>query len=342
MVKTMKSRLIKSIKPIDFQWQTSDPFLFCAYHKDFYPAGNEDSGPAASLEGRNIGMDFEIKDGWRMYHGDKVPGFPVHPHRGFETVTIVQQGLVDHADSMGAAGRYGGGDVQWMTAGGGVQHSEMFPLVNQDRSNTLELFQVWLNLPAENKMVEPHFSMFWASKIPQKVFRDESGNNVQVDVIAGILDDAQALSPPPDSWAGNPDNHVAIWTIIMSVGARWVLPKSVPGLNRSLYFYQGESLTIDGEDISPMHKIELQSDMDAVLHNANEECRLLLLQGRPINEPVEQYGPFVMNTRNEIMTALKDYQETEFGGWPWPNRDQVHAGRSRFARHADGKVEEAE
>lgn len=338
----MKTKLIKSIKPIDFQWQTSDPFLFCAYHNDFYPEGNNDSGPTASLEGRNIGMDFEINDGWRMYHGDKVPGFPVHPHRGFETVTIVQQGLVDHADSMGAAGRYGGGDVQWMTAGGGIQHSEMFPLVNQDRPNTLELFQVWLNLPAENKMVEPHFSMFWASKIPQKLFRDKSGKKIEVDIIAGLLEGTQALPPPPDSWAGNPDNHVAIWTIVMSAGSRWLLPKSVAGLNRTLYFYQGSSLNIDGEDIAPMHKIDLQSDIDAELHNANEECRLLLLQGRPINEPVEQYGPFVMNTRNEIMQAMKDYQETEFGGWPWPNRDQVHTGMSRFAKHADGKVEEAE
>ena len=338
----MKAKLIKSIKPIDFQWQTSDPFLFCAYHNDFYPQGNDDSGPAASLEGRNIGMDFEIKDGWRMYHGDRVPGFPLHPHRGFETVTIVQQGLVDHADSMGAAGRYGGGDVQWMTAGGGVQHSEMFPLVNRDRPNTLELFQVWLNLPAENKMVEPHFSMFWASDIPQKIFHDEAGNKIQVDVIAGVIGGTQALPSPPDSWAGNPDNHVAIWTIVMSAGSRWLLPKSVDGLNRTMYFYQGSSLKIDGEEIAPMHKVELQSDADAMLHNTNEEGRLLLLQGRPINEPVEQYGPFVMNTRSEIMQAMKDYQETEFGGWPWPDRDQVHTGKSRFAKHADGKVEEAE
>ncbi|MGB5308600.1 MAG: pirin-like C-terminal cupin domain-containing protein, partial [Arenicellales bacterium] len=229
-----------------------------------------------------------------------------------------------------------------MTAGGGVQHSEMFPLVNRDRANTLELFQVWLNLPAQNKMVEPHFSMFWASDIPQKAFVDEAGNKTTVDVIAGVLEETQALQPPPDSWAGNPDNHVAIWTIVMSAGARWQLPKAAAGLNRTLYLYQGSSLNVDGVDIAPMHSIELQSDADAVLQNANEECRLLLLQGRPINQPVEQYGPFVMNTRNEIMQAMKDYQETEFGGWPWPNRDQVHTGKRRFARHADGKIEEAE
>jgi len=119
------------ITPLGFPWETSDPFLFCVHHEDFYPEGNEKMGPKGSLEGRNLGNDFTIKDGYRMYHGETVPGFPAHPHRGFETVTIAQKGLVDHSDSIGAAGRFGDGDVQWMTAGKGVQHSEMFPLLNQ-------------------------------------------------------------------------------------------------------------------------------------------------------------------------------------------------------------------
>ena len=84
-----------------------------------------------------MGDDFIIKDGFRMYHGKSVPGFPGHPHRGFETITVVRKGIVDHADSMGASGRYGNGDVQWMTAGKGVQHSEMFPLIHSDKENTI-------------------------------------------------------------------------------------------------------------------------------------------------------------------------------------------------------------
>ena len=106
---------VKNIFPLGFPWKTQDPFLFCVYHADAYPKGNEQMGPAASLEGRNLGQDFTLKDGWRMYHGRTVPGFPAHPHRGFETVTIVRKGIVDHSDSMGAAARFGHGDVQWLT-----------------------------------------------------------------------------------------------------------------------------------------------------------------------------------------------------------------------------------
>lgn len=91
---------IKSITPLGFPWQTQDPFLFCVHHADFYPKGNENMGPEASIAGRNLGNDFVVKDGWRMYHGQKVPGFPGHPHRGFETVTICKKGLIDHSDSL--------------------------------------------------------------------------------------------------------------------------------------------------------------------------------------------------------------------------------------------------
>ena len=103
--------------PLGLHWPTIDPFLFCAHHDDAYPAGNDHLGPDASLDGREIGMDFAGKDGWRMYHGDVVPGFPQHPHRGFETVTYVRKGLIDHSDSLGATARFGRGDVQWLTAG---------------------------------------------------------------------------------------------------------------------------------------------------------------------------------------------------------------------------------
>src|ERR1044071_5443282 len=98
---------ILETRPLGFPWETSDPFLFCVHHDDRYPAGNEAMGPAASLAGRDLGQDFGGKDGGRMYHGDVVPGFPQHPHRGFETVTLVRRGLIDHSDSLGATARFG-------------------------------------------------------------------------------------------------------------------------------------------------------------------------------------------------------------------------------------------
>lgn len=337
----MTRSLVTRVWPLEFQWQTADPFLFCVHHEDFYPKGNAQHGPQASLAGRDIGNDFEGIDGWRMYHGNVVPGFPVHPHRGFETVTIVLSGLVDHADSLGAAGRYGGGDVQWLTAGKGVQHSEMFPLLHADRDNPMELFQIWLNLPAADKMAEPHFKMFWRDAIPTVQAQDAAGRKIGITVVAGALGETRALAPPPDSWAAKADSHVAIWLITLERGARWTLPATVPGINRNLYFHAGDTLRLAGDEIKVKHGMALNPALDAVIENGNAESQLLLLQGRPIGEPVASYGPFVMNSRAEIEQTFADYRRTQFGGWPWPRPDPVHdPRRGRFARYADGREEE--
>ena len=182
--------------PLGFQWPTVDPFLFCVHHLDHYPAGNGRFGPATSLEGSEIGSDFEPRDGWRMYHGRDVPGFSHHPHRGFETVTVVRQGLIDHSDSLGAAARFGRGDTQWLTAGAGIVHSEMFPLLDSSGPNPTELFQIWLNLPSADKMVDAYFTMLWATDIPVIAF--DGGT---VTVIAGAEDHerpADAVELPHD------------------------------------------------------------------------------------------------------------------------------------------------
>jgi len=336
-----KTNPILSNKAMGFQWETADPFLFCVHHEDKFPKGNAEMGPAPEkLKGRHIGEDFIIKDGWRMYHGQKVPGFPGHPHRGFETITVVREGIVDHADSLGAAGRYGNGDVQWMTAGKGVQHSEMFPLINLNKENPMELFQIWLNLPKKNKMVDPHFKMLWSKTIPKYKEKDAKGNEIEVEIMAGKFNHIVAPAPPPDSWANDIKNEVAIWNIKLNRNAEFKLPKASAGINRTIYFYLGEKINIEGNIISKYHSVSVLPDYELLLKNGNHESRLLVLQGKPIDEPVIQYGPFVMKTKEEINQAFEDYHKTQFGGWPWPRPDQIHKrNEGRFALHANGRRE---
>ena len=323
-------------------WATKDPFLFCVHHKDDYPKGNDNFGPdKALLKGRNIGSDFDPRNGWRMYHGEGVPGFPYHPHRGFETVTVALEGVIDHADSLGAAGRFRDGDVQWMTAGKGVLHAETFPLLNKEADNPLELFQIWLNLPAKNKFVEPHFRMLWSEDIPILKLKDSNDKTTKVRLIAGQLENDNAPSPTPNSWAAEATNEVAIWSIEMDANATWTLPKASAGINRTLYFYRGDNLKVEAQDIPNYHAVQLKSDEDIALQAGNESCFILVLQGKPIDEPVAQHGPFVMNTKAEIQQAFMDYQQTQFGGWDWKTPNPVH-GRDyyRFAKHADGTLVE--
>lgn len=326
--------------PIGFQWPTVDPFLFCVHHLDHYPAGNAVHGPAASLAGRNLGQDFEGKDGWRMYHGDQVPGFPQHPHRGFETVTFVRRGLVDHSDSLGAGARYGGGDVQWLTAGKGIVHSEMFPLLDADGPNTLELFQIWVNLPKADKFAEPHFSMLWADDVPRFEVRDATGAAVEITVVAGALDGHVAPAPPPASYASRPDSDVAIWHLRLEAGASWTMPPARGADTvRVAYVFDGVGASFEGDAIGVGNGAVLACDAEVVV--ASEAgAEVLVLQGRPIGEPVAQYGPFVMNDRAGIEQAFADYRATQFGGWPWPSDEPVHGSEpERFARRPDGTIE---
>jgi redox-sensitive bicupin YhaK (pirin superfamily) len=277
-----------------------------------------------------------------MYHGLEVPGFPNHPHRGFETVTYVRRGLIDHADSLGAAARFGRGDVQWLTACSGIVHSEMFPLLERSAPNPLELFQIWMNLPAEDKMVDPYFTMLWSDDIPVLTAPDDQGRTAEVTIIAGELAGLRPPPPPPNSWASRPEADVAIWHVRLDPGASWQLPPAASAETaRTLYAFGGDELAIGAGAIGSDTGAMLDPEAAVDLRAGGTEVDALLLQGKPIGQPVAQYGPFVMNTRVEIEQAFTDYQRTQFGGWPWDSDHPVHGRENRrFARHADGRLEE--
>jgi len=321
--------------PIGFPWQTFDPFLFCAHHQDVYPAGNAQLGiDKDQLGGRALGSDFEKRDGFRMYHGKQIPGFPYHPHCGFETITLVTEGYIDHSDSLGAAARFGEGDVQWMTAGSGVQHSEMFPMLQSDKENRLELFQIWLNLPARSKQVDAHFEIIWVDEIPQW-----KSNGVFTRLIYGQIEGHTQSVCPPNSWASDRQNHLQLVQYIIDPGATLQLQGTDQPLHRALYQYKGTS-QINGQGFEEGTGIFIEEQEELTIENSSEEpVYLILMQGKPIGEPVAKYGPFVMNTSQEIEQVIQNYRRTEFGGWPWPTAEHVHdAGRGRFAQYPDGYI----
>lgn len=336
IINTMKNKVILNISPLRLPWPTQDPFIFCSYHYDSYPGGNENLEPNATLAGRNIGQDFASKDGWNMYHGTSVPGFPAHPHSGFETISIVTKGMVDHSDSLGGSGRFGNGDVQWLTSGKGVQHAEMFPLLNKDK-NLFEIFQLWMNLPAKSKKVSPYYKMLWSEDIPAIDEEDNNKNKISINLVAGHYGDKVALNPAPDSWAADPNNHVQIWTIKMDANAEFVIDAISEDVTRSLYFYEGDTICADDEEIQVGHLMELNSKETFKMNNGKSDGSFLFLQGRPINEPLVQYGPFVANSKQEVQEAMDEYRANQFGGWPWPKNDQVHEiNKGRFAIFPNG------
>ncbi|CAE7514214.1 PRN1 [Symbiodinium sp. CCMP2592] len=324
---------------MSFPFDCESPFLFAVYHLDHYPPGKPDMTPNASLKGHRMGADFGHPSGWNMYHGEEIPGFPKHPHRGFETITVTRRGWVDHTDSLGNAGRFGGGDVQWMTAGAGISHAEMFPLLNQDSENVLELFQIWINLPKRSKMVEPSFKMLWAEDLATV----HQADGTEIALIAGSLPGfGSPPAPPPNSYASDPASDVMVLTLKIPAKGSWTLPAyagaGVSGLNRNAYIHTGTKSKIGGQVIHGQKRLKLRPDADTEIAAEDGPIEVLVLQGRDIGEPVVQHGPFVGNSREDISKAFRDYQTTEFGGWPWKSSALAHGPeRPRFAKYASGE-----
>ncbi|WOO84073.1 Putative quercetin 2,3-dioxygenase [Vanrija pseudolonga] len=339
----MASKRLGTVLPLGGQpWRGVGPFVYANHHVDRYPVGNKHLGPdPALLKGRKVGDDFHdaSKSGWNMYMATgPVPGFPAHPHRGFETISIVRQGIIDHADSTGAGARYGPGDVQWVTAGSGVRHSEMFPLLNQDKPNTAELYQLWLNLPKKTKWSPPEFTMQWAEEVP-KVTHNDGGKTV-VTIVAGEYGGKKALAAPRASWASDPDSDLAIFLFEMEAGANVVLPPPVGADTKRLLYVHGDGakVRIGADDVATEHGFEPASNTAPLPIHAETPSKILVLQAREIDEPIVIKGPFVMNTQDEIAQAYKDYKANHFG---WDERWKSTSPNwgpteTRFANYGDG------
>ena len=236
---------------------------------------------------------------------DYLAGFPSHPHRGFETVTDMLDGHLRHKDSGGNTGDLGPGDVQWMTAARGIVHSEM----PQQSAGRMRGFQLWLNLPAKEKMQPAAYRDIAAAEIPVAV----SENGVRVKVIAGTLQqDGRKTIGPIDGLATDP----RYFDVILPAKASF--EAAVPaGHNVFLYAYEGEAAVGAERKPLPHRAAGLLSDGDMVRIEAGAAgARVLLLAGKPIGEPIVQYGPFVMNTREEIEQAIADYQSGEIAKAP--------------------------
>lgn len=304
----MADRVLQTV-PLGFQWPTAEPFLFCVHHLDRYPAATAELGPAASLAGRPIGQDFEGIDGWRMYHGSVVPGFPQHPHRGFETVTYMIAGRMRHKDSAGHEGLLQNGGVQWMTAGRGLVHSEM----PEQEEGVMEGFQLWLNLPGKDKLCAPWYRDIQSADIPE--FQTAEG--VTVRVIAGESVGPQgpvagSMRRAASAWPTDPlylDLHFPSGTASFS-------QHLAADHNAFIYVYRGTVEVVDTQGSAthlPQHRMAiLANEGDGVTLRASAAARALLIAGRPLREPIAQYGPFVMNTRHELMQAVEDFQAGRF------------------------------
>lgn len=250
------------------------------------------SGPGTRLDPFLMLDEFSSEN-----PGDYIAGFPSHPHRGFETVTYILDGHMRHEDHLGNQGDLKSGGVQWMTAGRGIVHSEM----PQQEEGRMRGFQLWINLPACEKMKPAGYRDIQPHEIPVQSL----ANGAQVRVIAGhLLVDGEVIHGPIAGLTTEP--HYL--DVSLPPGTRFSQPLAA-GLNALLYVFEGQIKVAGNDYLLRTHAAAILSDGDAVdIEASTQGARFLLLAGRPLNEPIAQYGPFVMNTQAEIEQAIRDYQ----------------------------------
>ena len=231
-------------------------------------------------------------------------GVGQHPHRGFETVTIVYKGEVEHRDSTGNGGVIGPGDVQWMTAASGILHEEFHSEAFARSGGALEMVQLWVNLPAKDKMSAPGYQAIVDQEIPDLALPDDAGRlRLIAGEFAGKRGPAQTFTP------------IDVWDIRLSAGKSTTLDLH-PGRNTALVVLHG-AVEVNGEQVVREGELALfERDGSSIRLEANNDAVLLILSGEPIDEPIVGHGPFVMNTDAEIHQAFVDFQSGKFGRMP--------------------------
>jgi redox-sensitive bicupin YhaK (pirin superfamily) len=231
-------------------------------------------------------------------------GVGQHPHRGFETVTIVYQGELEHRDSTGSGGLIGPGDVQWMTAASGILHEEFHSATFTEQGGTLEMVQLWVNLPARDKLAAPGYQTILDQDIPVVPLDDGAGS---LRLIAGEFAGQQG---PAHTFTA-----MDVWDIRLYAGKPLALPVT-EGRSTALIVLRGTVLVNGSQLVREAQMVLLDRAGDELLLEANNQALVLLLSGEPIDEPVVGYGPFVMNSQAEIAQAVKDFQSGSFGQLP--------------------------
>lgn len=251
---------------------------------------------------------FLLLDYAAPYHFDPTAaqhGVGSHPHRGFETVTLAYQGEVSHKDSAGGGGTIQAGDVQWMTAGAGVVHEEFHSPDFAQHGGLFEMVQLWVNLPAKDKMTEPRYQAIAAAEIPRVALDDDAGH---VRVIAGEFADHRG---PASTYS-----PINVWDGLLKADHETMV--HVPAEhNALLVVLNGEVMVNGSQKVLDSSIVMFARDGDpAIQLQAHQDTQFLLLTGKPLNEPIQGYGPFVMNTKDEIIQAFNDFNAGKFGEIP--------------------------
>ncbi|MDR0532421.1 MAG: pirin family protein [Verrucomicrobiales bacterium] len=233
--------------------------------------------------------------------GKEARGVGGHPHRGFETVTVVYQGELEHRDSAGNGGKIGPGDVQWMTAASGIVHEEFHSKEFVQKGGPMQMVQLWINLPAKDKRAKAGYQTLPKAQIPNVMLPDNAGS---VRVISGDFEGQNG--------AAKTFTPINLWDITLNAGKSVELPLT-DGHNTAVLVLQGKVDANDGQQAGATELAVFSRDGDRITLTAKSDAKLLLMSGQPIHEPIVGYGPFVMNTRSEIQQAFEDFQEGRMG-----------------------------